>query len=173
VELKPVTEKKENVVPLRPKPAQETSRRSLEKRWTKGVIEPGFTFIPSVLLRAQARLHINAADLAVLMHLIDHWWEDEEMPFPSKRRLAERLSVSEKTVQRSIQRLEEAGLVRRHVRRHASGGQSSNLYDLTPLVEKLKPIAQDMLAARDEAAAKRRSAVRPGLKKRQPVDPMT
>lgn len=163
-----MSEANENkVVPLHPPPDSETSRGVFEKRWTKAVIEPGFTFIPSVLLRAQARLHINATELAVLLHLIDHWWEDEQMPFPSKRRLAERLSVSDKTVQRAIQRLEAEGLVKRYVRRHASGGQASNIYDLSPLVEKLKPIAKDMLAARDEAAAKKRAALRPGLKSRK------
>ena len=61
-----------HVVPPRPRADAAPSRRSLEKRWTKEVIEPGFTFIPSVILRAQARLHINAVELAVLMHLIDH-----------------------------------------------------------------------------------------------------
>jgi len=164
-------EPSQNVVPLRPAAAQESSRKVLEKRWTKGVIEPGFTFIPSVLLRAQARLHINATELAVLMHLVDHWWEDEEMPFPSKRRLAERLSVSDKTVQRAMKRLEEEGLVKRSVRRHASGGQASNIYDLKPLVEKLKPIAKDMVEARDKAAATRRAASRPGLRRRSTPSP--
>ena len=125
--------------------------------------------IPSVILRAQARLHINAVELAVLMHLIDHWWEDDTMPFPSKRRLAERLLVSDKTIQRAIVRLEEEGLLKRHPRSHASGGQASNLYDLSPLVEKLKPIAKDMIAARAEATANRRAAGRPGLKRRRKV----
>lgn len=163
-----MSETTNKVVPLRPAATPETSRKVLEKRWTKGVIDPGFTFVPSVLLRAQARLHINATELAVLMHLIDHWWEDEEMPFPSKRRLAERLSVSDKTVQRAIKRLEDEGLVRRIVRRHSSGGQASNIYDLKPLVEKLKPIAKDIIDARDKAAATKRAAVRPGLRKRSP-----
>ena len=156
----------DNVVPLRPRADAAPSRRSLEKRWTRDVIEPGFTLIPSVILRAQARLHINAVELAVLMHLIDHWWEDETMPFPSKRRLAERMSVSDKTVQRAIVRLEEEGLLKRHPRSHASGGQASNLYDLSPLVEKLKLIAKDMIEARMDAAATRRAAARPGLKRR-------
>ncbi|MDZ4319864.1 MAG: hypothetical protein U1A07_13665, partial [Phenylobacterium sp.] len=60
-----MSETTNKVVPLRPAATPETSRKVLEKRWTKGVIDPGFTFVPSVLLRAQARLHINATELAV------------------------------------------------------------------------------------------------------------
>ncbi len=161
-----MSESSEKVAPLHSKPATETSRRELEKRWSKGVIDTGFLFVPSVLLRAQARLHINATELAVLMHLVDHWWDNDEMPFPSKRRLAERLSVSDKTVQRAIKRIEDEGLVKRCVRRHSSGGQASNSYDLSPLVERLKVVAKDVAAAREEAAAKKRAATRPGLKKR-------
>lgn len=153
-----------NVVALRP--PKEESKRNLERRWSKEVLEPGFTFVPSVILRAQARLHINATELALLLHLIDHWWEDDTMPFPSKKRLAERLGVSDKTVQRAMKRLEEEGLIKREPRSHASGGQASNRYDLSPLVDKLKPIARDMVEARDEAAATRRAASRPGLKRR-------
>lgn len=155
----------DNVVAIRPAEA-EVAKRSLEKRWTKEVLEPGFTLIPSVILRAQARLHINAVELAVLLHLIEHWWEDKAMPFPSKRRLAERLQVSDKTVQRAMKRLEDGGLIRREARSHSSGGQASNRYDLSPLVERLKPIAADLVTARDEAAATRHAATRPGLKRR-------
>lgn len=156
----------DNVVPLRPA-AAEATKRSLEKRWSKEVLEPGFTFVPSVILRAQARLHIDAVELTVLLHLIDHWWDDNTMPFPSKKRLAERLGVSDKTIQRAMKRLEDEGLIRREPRSHASGGQASNRYDLSPLVERLKPIAEDMTKARDEAAATRRAASLPGLKRRQ------
>lgn len=156
----------DNVVPLHPAPP-EADKRSLEKRWSKEVLEPGFTFVPSVILRAQARLHIDAVELTVLLHLIDHWWDDDTMPFPSKKRLAERLGVSDKTIQRAMKRLEDEGLIRREARSHSSGGQASNRYDLSPLVEKLKPIAADMTRARDEAAATRRAASRPGLKRRR------
>lgn len=106
----------------------------------------------------------------MLLHLIDHWWEETTMPFPSKKRLAERLGVSDKTVQRAMQRLETEGLVKRVVRNHASGGQASNEYDLSPLVEKLKPIARDMVKARDEAAVTRRAASRPGFKNRSKAE---
>lgn len=131
------------------------------------MIEPGFTFVPSVLLRGQARLRIDAIDLIVLIHLIDHWWQSSEMPYPSKRRLAERLMVSEKTVQRSMARLEAEGLVRRIARHYPGGGQTSNFYDLSPLVERLRPVAKDMMEARAEARATIRRAERPAPRRRK------
>lgn len=94
--------------------------------------------------------------------MIDHWWDGDEMPFPSKKRLGERIGVSEKTVQRAVAKLESEGSVRRVARHNRLGGQTSNIYDLTPLVEKLRPIAADMTKAREEAKATRRSPERPG-----------
>lgn len=143
--------------------------REMERRWGKDVIAPGFALIPSALLRGQARLRISAIELAVLVHLIDHWWHASEMPFPSKRRLAERLIVSERTVQRAMARLESEGLVKRVARHYPSGGQASNHYDLSPLVERLRPIARDMNDARAEAKATVRSAERPGGRRRRVV----
>jgi predicted transcriptional regulator len=157
----------DKVVELRPAVAvSETDTRSIERRWTKKVLEPGFTVIPAALLRALVRLHLGPNELSVLLQIIDHWWEDEDMPFPSKRRMAERLGVSQKTVQRSVGRLVAEGLIRRKARHGKHGGQTSNLYDLTPLVEKLTPIAEDMVKARDEARATRRSPERPGHRAR-------
>lgn len=154
----------EKVVPLRPATAstEEPESKSFERRWTKKVLEPGFTLIPSALLRALVRLHIEPIELSVLLQMIDHWWEDADMPFPSKKRLGERIGVSEKTIQRAVARLEKEGLICRTARHNRHGGQTSNRYDLTPLVKKLTPVAEDMLKAREEAKATRRSPERPG-----------
>jgi predicted transcriptional regulator len=157
----------ETTIPEAPAPETPRPPREMERRWGKDVIEPGFTFVPSVLLRGQARLRIDAVELAVLVHLIDHWWQSSEMPWPSKRRLAERLMVSEKTIQRAMARLETEGLVKRVARHYPGGGQTSNYYDLSPLVERLRPIAKDMMVARAEAKATVRRAERPGPRRRK------
>lgn len=152
-----------NVVQLPPKGVgQATDKKVLEERWTKGVLDPGFVVIPSVLLRAQKRLHIDSVELAVLLHLIDHWWDNDDMPFPSKKRLGERIGVSDKTVQRAIKKLEDEKLIKRVKRHNKSGGQTSNIYDLTPLIERLKPIAKELVEAREEAKETRRSPEKPG-----------
>ena len=83
-----------------------------------------------------------------------------------EKTLAERLGVSTKTVQRAIVVLEEEGLLLRKERYHKAGGRTSNEYDLSPLVARLKDIAKDMDDASKEAKAVKKAAERPGLKKR-------
>ncbi|MBQ4823960.1 helix-turn-helix domain-containing protein [Leisingera sp. HS039] len=141
--------------------------RTLSRKWGKATIDLGYTVIPSALLRGQARLGIGPNELAVLLHLLDHWWRPDEMPWPSKKTIAERLGVSTKTVQRAIVGLEQASLLRRNERYHKTGGRTSNEYDLRPLVERLKPIVADMAKAEKDSKATKRAAERPGLRKRQ------
>jgi len=86
-EMQVMSSDTEKVVPLRPAAAIPPEAKSFEKRWTKKVLEPGFTLIPSVLLRALVRLHVGPIEFSVLLQMIDHWWENEDMPFPSKKRL--------------------------------------------------------------------------------------
>ncbi|SCB37436.1 helix-turn-helix domain-containing protein [Rhizobium hainanense] len=140
----------------------------LIKKWGKEAIDVGYTVLPKALLQGQARLKINATDLAVLIHLIEHWWRPDEMPWPKKARIAERLAVTPKTVQRSIARLEEEGLLKR-VNRFNNGRRVSNEYDLSPLVERIKAISLDMTKAKEEADEAERKAVRPGARKRTPA----
>lgn len=102
-----------NVVPLNPKQHPQATLKVLDQKWGKETMEANYTVLPSALLRGQARLGINATELAVLVHLIDHWWKADEMPWPSKRTLADRLRVGEKTIQRAIAHLEEEGLIKR------------------------------------------------------------
>jgi predicted transcriptional regulator len=140
----------------------------LEKKWGKQSIDVGFTVLPAALLQGQARLKINATDLAVLIHLIEHWWNPGAMPWPKKERIAERLGVTPKTVQRASVHLEQAGLIKRN-ERFSNGRRTSNEYDLSPLVERLKEISADMAQANEvakEAKEAKRSAVRPTLKRR-------
>lgn len=157
-----------NVVELASARRPKESDKVLERKWGKVILRPGFTVVPSVILRAQARLHINATELAVLLHLLDHWWQPDDMPWPAKKALAERLGVSLKTVQRAIVKLEQEGLLRRESRYRQHGGRTSNLYDLSPLVAKLAPIVEEMETAAAEAESLKRKATRPGLRRRQP-----
>lgn len=149
------------------KKTETNDERTLSRKWGKATMGLGYTVIPSALLRGQARLGIGPNELAVLLHLLDHWWRPEDMPWPSKKTIAERLGISAKTVQRTMVTLESAGLLRRNERYHKTGGRTSNEYDLRPLVERLKPIVADMERAGRESKAAKRAAERPGLKKRK------
>jgi predicted transcriptional regulator len=131
-------------------------KNTLNTKWGKQTMAVGFTVLPSVLLRSQARLKIKCNELAVLVHLIEHWWTPGTMPWPSKKTLGERLGVSDKTVQRAIVKLEKAKLIQRNSRfLKSSRGRTSNEYDLTLLVERLQEIAEETIKADAEAKTKK------------------
>lgn len=162
------TDETDKVVSLKERRAKQSpdDDRTLSKKWGKVTMDANYTVIPCALLRGQARLGIGPNELAVLIHLIDHWWRPDAMPWPSKATIAERLGVSTKTVQRAIADLEAQGLLTRKDRYHKTGGRTSNEYDLSPLVERLKVIAADMEKASKEAKATKKAAERPGLRRR-------
>lgn len=150
------------VIPLRPQKAAKAS----ERKWGKRVMDIGFCIVPSLLLRAQRRLRLNPTQLAVLMHLADHWWDVDRKPYPSKKSLGERLGLGPRQVQRYLAELEEAGLVRRIERRAAHRGKISNEYDLSGLVERLKELEPDFRRVEEEVKERRRAVARPGIRRR-------
>lgn len=154
----------DNVVALRPSRASKES----ERKWGKKVMAIGFCIVPSLLLRAQQRLGLNPTQLAVLMQLCDFWWEETRKPHPGKKLLAQRLGISERSVQRHIGELEQAGLVRRVERRAAHGGKMTNTYDLSGLVARLAELEPDFRKVEDEVKAKRRAVGRAGYRVRKP-----
>ena len=154
----------DNVVPIRP-PSSSTrapkQTRESEKKWGKKVIALGFCVVPSLLLRAQRRLGLNSTELAVLIQLCDFWWDSDRKPYPGKKALGQRLSLSPRQVQRYTKRLETAGLVKRIERRAAHGGKQTNIYDLSGLVERLKKLEPEFRAVEEKAKASRKAVIRP------------
>ena len=88
------------------KSASETARK-----WGKPVVDHGFTIVPSLLLKAQARLNITATEMAVLLQIMDHWWDSGKMPYPGKKLLADRLGMQPRQIQRHTASMEEKGLL--------------------------------------------------------------
>jgi hypothetical protein len=152
----PSSEEASNVVPLRPKAAKLRS----EAKWGTEVMALGFCIVPALLFRAQHRLGLKSTHLAVILQLAEFWWHDDNLPFPKKQTIAERLGLKDKQVQRLIRDLEQRGYVTRRVRK-TPHGQASNFYDLSGLVKKLKELAPEFKAASD---AKRKVERRGGLK---------
>lgn len=163
VRLNMPTESTSKVVHL---PVTKKADRTSEKKWGNAVLGQGFSIVPSLLLKAQRRLKLKPIELAILMHLADFWWEPDRKPYPSKERLAERLGVGPRQVQRWIANLEDAGLVQRRQRYASHGGKLTNEYDLSGLVKRLKELEPEFRQVEEEAKAKRRAVGRPGLRNR-------
>lgn len=158
------------------KPASETAKvialraptaaKASERKWGKGVMDLGFSIIPSLLLRAQPRLKLSPTQLAVLMHLADYWWDVDRKPFPSKATLGERLGLSPRQVQRYTAELEDMGYLKRNQRYAHHRGKISNEYDLSGLVKRLKELEPEFREVEEVAKSSRRAVARPGLRKR-------
>jgi len=130
------------------------TRKASEKKFGKPVMDVGFCITPSLLMKAQARIGLNPVQFNIVMHLLDQWWTAERRPWPSKSTIAERMGMSARQIQRHIAEMEGAGLVKRIERTSPGKGKTSNEYDLSGLVKKLKELEPDFTKAKQEAKAR-------------------
>ena len=144
--------------------------RTNEKKWTKTLMDAGWTVFPSVIIENQKQLGLDAVDVNILLHLASKWWKAEGKPYPSKGTIALAMNLDPRTIQRRIARLEAAGYVRREERRETPTGSKTNIYHLEGLIEATRPFAEEKIAdinARAEInkiKATRKGAPKPQLK---------
>jgi hypothetical protein len=103
-------------------------------------LDGGFQIVPDIILRCQHSLKLSSNDVVVLLHLTMAWWEADRPPFPRASTIAKRMGASERTVQRSINRIGKQHLFRK-TKLKDSKGEWRQAFDLTPLVNKLNEIA--------------------------------
>jgi DNA-binding MarR family transcriptional regulator len=145
--------------PVEPtRPAKQSKRRESVRKWSRTVIDAGFTIIPTVLFKKQDELGLKAVDINILMQLSCHWWKAENLPYLSKETMAKRIGVDPSTIRRHIAKMQERGLLMRVTRTDGANGQRSNYYDLRPLVEHLHPHAVKAAKAKKRALAARRQS---------------
>lgn len=149
------------------RPAKNSVSAALAAKWGDKVIKIGYCAVPSILLRAQKRLKISPSELAVLLQIIDHWWEAGRNPYPSKAELSARLGIGPRQVQRYLTSLEQEGLIERIPYYGSSGGRDTNRYSLNGLVQRLSEIEPDFREARKQGKKYLKAAATPGLKNRQ------
>ena len=113
-------------------------------------LNAGFQLVPDILLKHQDRLGLNANDLVVLLNVLMHWWYAEKLPFPRTTLIAGRMGVGQRTVQRSLKRLEELALIER-----VKGPERNSVTQFNPsgLVRRLIPLAHEDIGYRDRLTA--------------------
>ncbi len=113
----------------------------------------GFVALPEALIRGQNRLKISSTEMMVLINAISFWWYVDNPPFPSNHKIAKRMGVSTRTVQRAFESLERKKLVHRDIKKYTEDDKSYE-YD-TPyesrrylhfngLIERLGIISDDL-----------------------------
>jgi hypothetical protein len=137
------------------KPKSNTGKRA-EDKWSPQVLKFGYTALPNLLLRAQAKLKITPSQFNVLAQLAEHWWDAHEYPFPAKDRIAVRLKKSPRQVQRYITQLEKAGHIARIKRFSGRKAQTSNGYSFDGLIKKLKALEPQFSKEADQRKMRRK-----------------
>ncbi len=131
------------------KKATATERiRVNEQKWSKPLMDAGWTAIPTVLIERQKALGLDATDVNILLHLISYWWTADNKPRPSKSTIAAAMGVTPRTVQRRIAAMEKDGLIHREERRIPGKGSKPNRYHLDGLIKEALPYAEEKLKVR-------------------------
>ena len=125
----------------------------------------GYTGVPNIMVRAQSRLGVNAAQFNLLVQLLSYYMDPLRPPFPTKRQLRERTGLSDATIKKHMKALEQAGYIRREQQTTQAGDFGSNIYHLDGLVKKLKALAPDFDKERAEREESRRKSEVPNARR--------
>jgi DNA-binding MarR family transcriptional regulator len=140
--------------------------RRNEKKWTRPLMNAGWLTVPDVLLRYQRELGLDAVDVNILFHLARYWWYVNNLPHPSKRTIAERMSVDPSTVRRHIAKMEKRGLIKRNARYGADKRREANDYDFSGIIKEATPFAKEIA---EQKRQKKREAAAKLTRKRTPL----
>ena len=125
---------------------EESAISVVRRRWGPAVRSGriGYTAVPNILVRSQARLGLSTTEMVVVLNLLLHWWEPENWPYPHPAHIGSRMGVSRRTVERALATLKTKGLVERLPGRSLNGGPHVRPYNLTGLVQTLQHFADEM-----------------------------
>jgi hypothetical protein len=125
-----------------------------EEKWTKPLIEAGWTAIPSTILEKQHALGLDPIDMNIIAHLSIYWWKKSNLPHPSVGKIAKAIGIAPRTVQKHIAAMEANGFLTRHIRPRAGLSNNTNLYSFEGLIKAASPFAKEKLAAKAEQQKK-------------------
>jgi len=143
-----------NVIPL-PMPPKKKRMRA-EDKWSAKVMKLGYTPLPNLLLRGQAKLKLTPLQFNISAQLLMHWWDADDFPYLSKETIGTRIGKSPRQVQRVLTQLEKKGYLKRVPRYLGKKQQTSNAFSLDGLVAKLKTIEPEFSKAAEQARLKRK-----------------
>jgi hypothetical protein len=124
------------------KKSQTARLRRNEEKWSKALMDAGWTALPSILLEKQAELKLDPKDINIILHLASFWWYSNNLPYPSKARLAAAMKVDVSTSRRHITKMVNLGYIERVARFHDHhNGQDTNFYNLEGLIKAATPFA--------------------------------
>ena len=124
-----------------------------------GLLETGFTQVPTVLFQKQSELKLHSTEVIILLNLVSHWWTKDSLPYPRPAQIAKRIGVDSRTVQRKIRGLQSRGFIKKMPSEKLPNKQTVTRYDPSGLIKKLKehamPLIEFRRQKREESAQNR------------------
>jgi DNA-binding transcriptional ArsR family regulator len=109
------------------------------------ITRAGFQIVPDALFLKQRHLGLDQTDMLVLLNLNTFWWFKNSPPYSRTSVIARRMGVTQRTVQRSLKKLESSGLIRRSPFLSDSGETFPAIH-LDGLISALEKLAKDDVA---------------------------
>jgi predicted transcriptional regulator len=136
---------------------QDKQLRENEKKWSKTLMESGFTVFPSVILERQKALGLSPLEVNILLFLCTFWWTKDGRPRPAIGTIAEAVGRSPRHVTRIITGLVDAGLIERHQRSYRETGNLTNEYSFEGLIHEVMPFAKEKIEERETKIAEKKA----------------
>ena len=116
---------------------------NLIRRWgnDESVFSDGFVAVPTLLLRNMSSLGddgITPSEAIFILQIMSFKWGPED-PYPSYKRIADCMDISEAYARKIARSLDEKNLL---ARRRREG--TTNKFDLSPLFEQLAEIGEEL-----------------------------
>lgn len=141
-------ESTEDAAPTEIKAKAVGKTQKIAELWGRDIVAPGFAALPSIILEKQSALGLEPLDINIIMQIVKHWRQKDNLPFPSKKRIAAAIGIHPRTVQRRITAMVNAGFIRRVERHNTMKGTMSTSYDFSGLINLAVPFANEAMAER-------------------------
>lgn len=134
-----------------PPPPPKEMKRAIASRWTKKLVEGGFTPVSNFFLEYASELEpvLTHGEQLFIIELMFFKW-DEEMPRPSFKTIAKRMGIGHAQARKLARQLERKKYLKRHMQE-----SKPNRFDLRPLFAALEKLREEKLAARAAAARRK------------------
>ncbi len=103
-------------------------------RFGDAILQEGFTTVPNLVLNHYARLGISPAEMMFTIHIWQHWWTEQD-PYPSLKKISEKMNVTRRQASNYTQQLKNKGFLIVRERYVEELGQVTSEYDFSPLIE--------------------------------------
>jgi AraC-like DNA-binding protein len=103
------------------------------------ILQHGIAALPSALFHYQGRLGLSAQQVWFISYVLSHKW-DEDLPYPSLKKMARVTRMSLSQLQRIKNSLCQMGYLKVYPRFNEARGQQTNAYDFSALFDRLEAL---------------------------------